>query len=42
MKSKLIKRVVSILKNDFGGTPLLLFRDADGDELVVRRYADLT
>lgn len=42
LKSKLIRRVVNILKNDFGGTPELLFRDADGDEIVVRRHADLT
>ena len=40
-RSKLIQRVVSILKNDYGDIPVLLYKDIDGDEVVIKRDADL-
>jgi hypothetical protein len=40
-RSKVIKRVASILTNDYGSPPFLFFIDPDGDEVAIKRQADL-
>mmetsp|Transcript_1758 Transcript_1758/g.3156 ORF Transcript_1758/g.3156 Transcript_1758/m.3156 type:complete len:849 (+) Transcript_1758:216-2762(+) len=41
LRSKVIKRVMNILRNDYGETPSLFFKDDDGDEVAIVRPADL-
>jgi hypothetical protein len=40
-KHKIIKKVCKILTADYGSVPILYFCDADGDEVLIKRYGDV-
>jgi hypothetical protein len=40
-KRKIIKKVTKVLLADYGVVPVLSFCDMDGDQVLIKRYADV-